>query len=152
MPALTIERADPRSPDAVVLLDRLSNALAAMTGSSGRGSFDITDIDGERAAFLLAYDEEGRAVGCGSYRPFSPDEAEIKRMLALPGTRGVGGALLVTLERMACADGYATALVETRKVNQRAVGFYERHGYRRIPNYGKYRGRPEAVCFSKSLG
>jgi len=36
-------------------------------------------------------------------------------------------------------------------VNGRAVAFYERHGYRVIPNYGKYVGREDAVCIGKVL-
>jgi ribosomal protein S18 acetylase RimI-like enzyme len=32
-----------------------------------------------------------------------------------------------------------------------AVAFYERHGYRVIPNFGKYAGRAEAVCLGKPV-
>jgi hypothetical protein len=31
------------------------------------------------------------------------------------------------------------------------VTFYERRGYSRIPNFGKYVGKEEAVCFEKRL-
>jgi ribosomal protein S18 acetylase RimI-like enzyme len=47
--------------------------------------------------------------------------------------------------------GYETLRLSTRLVNQTAVSFYERNGYRRIPNYGRYQGRDEAVCFEKML-
>lgn len=87
---------DPAGPDAVALLDALSDTLAAITGSSGRASFDVNDVRGDKARFVLG--------------------------------------------------------LETRLVNTRAVHFYERHGYSRIPNYGRYIGRPEAVCFEKTLG
>ena len=36
-------------------------------------------------------------------------------------------------------------------MNLRAVGFCLKHGYELIPNYGKYIGRPEAVCLAKRL-
>ncbi|MGX9944513.1 GNAT family N-acetyltransferase [Bradyrhizobium sp. BTAi1] len=55
------------------------------------------------------------------------------------------------LEAAALGFGYHAIWLETRRVNARAVAFYERHGYRRIPNFGKYAGRPEAVCFEKRL-
>ena len=148
---VTIARGDPRSADAALLLDVLSRTLARITGSSGKASFDIADVEVPRSLFLVAYDRDRRPVGCGSYRPHSPSEAEIKRMLALPGTRGVGAALLAALEQAALDDGYRTAICETRRVNEGAVAFYARHGYAVIPNFGRYEGRPEAVCFGKPL-
>ena len=149
--SVRVERADPRSPEAISLLDQLSETLVAITGSSGRASFDFADVEAEKSLFLIARDENGRPVGCGSYRRVSDDRAEIKRMLALPGTRAVGALILNALEQAARHDGYRTAVLETRRVNKRAVSFYLRHGYGVIPNYGRYEGRPEAICFAKSL-
>jgi ribosomal protein S18 acetylase RimI-like enzyme len=146
-----IESCRPDHPDAIALLDRLSATLAALTGASGRASFDPADVVGPGAAFVIARDDAATAVGCGGYRPVEPGIAEMKRVYAAPGTRGLGAALLAHLERRAIADGYRAIRVETRAVNQRAVRFYERHGFRRIANYGRYVGRPEAVCFEKSL-
>ena len=148
---LRIEPISPVHPDAVVLIDALSGALAAITGDPGRSSFDPADVELPRAKFLLAYDEAGRAVGCGAYRPLLAHVAEIKRMYALPGTRGVGAAILARLEADAAEDGYTETWLETRKVNERAVGFYLRNGYEIIPNFGKYAGRMDAVCFAKQM-
>jgi ribosomal protein S18 acetylase RimI-like enzyme len=72
-------------------------------------------------------------------------------MYARPGTRGVGAALLAHIERAAAGFGYRELWLETRRVNARAVAFYLGHGYAGIDNYGKYAGRPEAVCFGKRL-
>jgi ribosomal protein S18 acetylase RimI-like enzyme len=47
--------------------------------------------------------------------------------------------------------GYKALGLETRLVNERAVTFYERRGYRRISNLGKYVGSTKAVCFEKQL-
>jgi GNAT superfamily N-acetyltransferase len=90
-------------------------------------------------------------VGCGAYRPLMPGVAEIKRMYAAAGTRGVGAVLLAALEQRARADGYAEARLETRRVNARAIAFYERSGYAPVAPWGRYIGRPDAVCFGKSL-
>lgn len=90
-------------------------------------------------------------MGCGGYRPLEPGVAEIKRMYARPGTRGVGAALLAALERRARADGYAAVRLETRRVNGRAVAFYARSGYAPVLAWGRYIGRPDAACFGKSL-
>ena len=47
--------------------------------------------------------------------------------------------------------GYKTLRLETRIVNAKAISFYERNGYRKIPNYGKYAGRANSICFEKNL-
>jgi ribosomal protein S18 acetylase RimI-like enzyme len=142
--------ADPDNDDARALLGELGAALAAITGNNGAASFDAADVRGKRACFLLARDADGLAVGCGALRPLAADVAELKRMYARPGS-GAGRCLLAALERQAEAFGYTEVWLETRKVNARAVAFYEKHGYRTIPNYGKYVGRAEAVCLGKTL-
>ena len=140
----------PDDPRLAGLLDELCDALQAITGSSGRASFDMAEMHGDGAGLLLAT-ADGEPVGCGAFRPLEPGIAEIKRMYARPGTRGVGAALLAALESAARDMGYREAWLETRLVNTRAVRFYERHGYARIENFGKYRGRAEAVCFARTL-
>lgn len=147
---LTVSEEDPASAEAEALMAELSAALAAITGDSGRSSFDAADVRGPKACFLVARDGAGQAVGCGALRPLETGIAEVKRMYARPGT-SAGAAILDHLEKAAAGFGYLTIRLETRLVNARAVSFYERHGYRRIPNYGRYAGRPEAVCFEKSL-
>lgn len=122
-----------------------------ITGASGRASFDPDDVRGAGACFLIARDASGAALGCGAYRPLEPGVAEIKRMYAKPGTRGVGAALLAALEQRARADGYVAVWLETRRVNRRAVAFYVRSGYAPIAPYGRYVERPDAACFGKSL-
>ncbi|MGJ4928311.1 GNAT family N-acetyltransferase [Bradyrhizobium sp. HKCCYLS2038] len=148
---LTMSIEDPASATAEALIAELSATLARITGDSGRSSFDPDDVRGPKACFVIARDGAGQAVGCGALRPLQARIAEVKRMFARPGTAGVGAAILAHLETAAAAYGYQAIWLETRVVNTRAVGFYERHGYRRIPNYGKYAGREEAACFAKQL-
>jgi GNAT superfamily N-acetyltransferase len=146
---------DPAGAEAQALLAELSRTLARITGSDGRASFDVEDVRGERARFVVARDADGRPLGCGALRPLACDAgggiAEIKRMFAVPGCAGVGSAVLAFLEAEAGRLGYEHAWLETRRVNTRAVAFYERRGYDRIANYGRYRGNAAAVCFGKRL-
>ncbi|MBV8046094.1 MAG: GNAT family N-acetyltransferase [Paludibacterium sp.] len=142
---------DPMSADAVMLQSALSSTLWRLTGSSGRASFDPSELRDVRACFVVARGERGEPVGCGALRPIEPGIAEIKRMFALPGHRGVGRSVLAHLESEARRLGYEEIWLETREVNQRAVSFYERHGYVRIANYGQYTGRLDAACFGKCL-
>ncbi len=151
MNIFTIASESPDSATAVALMAALSDTLAAITGDSGRASFDAQDVRGARARFVLARNGEGAAAGCGALRPLADDVAEIKRMYAVPGNAGAGSALLAHLEREARHLGYQQVWLETRVVNTHAVAFYEKHGYARMPNYGKYAGRTDAVCFCKRL-
>lgn len=149
MSSFHITAVDPALPEAVVLLDELSASLAAITGDSGRSSFDMQDVRVPGALFVLAHNADGKAVGCGAFRPMGEGMAEVKRMYAQ--VAGVGIAVLTHLEAAAKEYGYLKLRLETRLVNQRAVAFYEKHGYYRIPNFGKYVGKAEAVCFEKQL-
>ena len=142
---------DPESPEGRLLLVALSETLRQITGSSGAASFDVSDVKVERACFAIARSAGGDAVGCGAFRPLQPGVAELKRMFAMPGSNGAGSAVLAFLERKASEFGYGQVWLETRKVNARAVAFYERHGYRTIASFGRYVGRPEAVCLGKYL-
>lgn len=144
-------REDPWSPDALQLLDELSESLEAITGSTGRASFSPEDIDDPRAVFAVARDGSGTALGCGAIRPLDERTAEVKRMYARVKGRSVGSLLLAFLEDRARELGFAALRLETRKVNETAVAFYLARGYRVIENYGRYAGRDEAVCFEKVL-
>jgi len=141
---------DPDCDAARGLIAELDAALAAICGDSGAQSFDANDVRGPRSVFLVARDMSSVAVGCGALRPLEGDVAEVKRMYARPGS-GAGVQLLRELERRALEFAYREVWLETRRVNVRAVAFYERHGYRVIPNYGKYAGREDAVCLGKVL-
>lgn len=148
---ITITPEDPGSPDAFALLEELSETLRLITGSSGKSSFDANDVRAPDARFVVARDVYGRAIGCGAFRPLQNGVAEIKRMYSRPGTTGVGTAILSCLEVEASRLGYEAVRLETRLANERALSFYERRGYRRIPNFGKYAGNAHAVCFEKPL-
>lgn len=152
MAEFTIEQADPTHPDAIALQAALSTTLEAMTGSSGAQSFSHGDVRVEGSQFLLARDDSGRAVGCVACRPLEQGVVEIKRLFALPGSRGAGRALLRHIEAFARDYGYREAWLETRSSNPTAVDFYLRNGYRIIENYGRYVGQHDAVCFARTLG
>lgn len=149
--ALSIAAVDPDHADSSMLLGELCAALQAITGDSGRGSFAAADVRGPGSRFVIARDAAGRPIGCGAFRPLQQGVAELKRMYARPGSRGVGAALLAHLEAAARELGYRAVWLETRAVNERAVAFYERHGYQRIENFGRYAGNAAAICFGKEL-
>lgn len=142
---------NPLSPDAAALMDELTRTLTRITGEGGTGSFDVADVCAPGGAFVVARSATGEALGCGAVRPLADGVAEVKRMYARPGSRGVGSAVLADLEARARRLGYGALWLETRRVNTAAVAFYTRRGYRPIRNYGRYAGRDECVCLGKIL-
>jgi GNAT superfamily N-acetyltransferase len=142
---------DVDSADAVRLMRELSTVLATMTGNDGTSSFNPDDMRQPGARFAVARIGAGEAVGCGGLRPLDAHTAEVKRMYAVAATQGIGTAVLAFLEAEAASMGYTALWLSTRAVNQRAVAFYERRGYQRIPNFGKYAGDTRSVCFAKPL-
>lgn len=148
---ISIKPEDPYSKDAVRLMEELSDSLTAITGDSGKSSFDAKDVCGSRAIFVIARDQNGEAVGCGAFRPIDSTTVEVKRMYAKAKGCGVGTQLLAYLEAQAKQMNYSAVRLETRLVNSRAVRFYEQNGYSRIPNYGRYINNDRAVCFEKGI-
>ena len=148
---ITILPSNPDSAVALPLLAALNATLTAITGDSGASSFNAAEMQEPGALFVIAQHADGEAQGCGALRPIADGIAEIKRMYAIPGSQGVGSAILRHLESQARAFGYREIRLATRLVNQRALAFYERHAYQRIANFGQYHGRAESACFSKFL-
>lgn len=148
---MKIVEKDPHSEDSFEMMEELSETLEKITGDSGRSSFNAKDISDARAVFVVAYDDEGEAIGCGAIRPINENTAEVKRMYAKSKAKGIGTEILSYLEGQAKKLGYSKFWLETRLVNKRAIDFYERRGYHRIHNYGKYVGRAESVCFEKAM-
>lgn len=148
---ITVEKSDPFSPESHYLIEKLSAELASITGDSGKSNFTPDSMNGDRTLWVVARNQEGRAIGCGAIRPLTENIAELKRMFSDRSAPGIGHALLTFLETSAKNMGYTELWLETRQVNLKAVHFYKQNGYMRIENYGPYIGREEAVCFSKVL-
>lgn len=148
---LTILPEDPATPDVSALLKELCATLESITGDSGSASFDLNDVRVQNARFLVARDAVGNAVGCGAFRPLEHGVAELKRMYSRRTLPGIGSAILAVLENDGTTLGYTVLRLSTRVVNQRAMHFYERMGFYRIQNFGRYAERADAACFEKRL-
>jgi GNAT superfamily N-acetyltransferase len=148
---MKIIETNPKAQDAIDLMEELSKSLELITGDSGKNSFDPNDVCVPRSLFVIAYDDNGEAIGCGAIRPIDEEIAEVKRMFAKNKAKGVGTEVLHYLEVQAQKLGYSILQLETRLINEKAVTFYEKRGYHRIPNYGKYINNPKAVCFEKKI-
>lgn len=124
----------------------------------------LVDIDGDEKDFFASYNnvhldhvlvvyDNGQAVGCGAFKKFDDQTAEIKRMFVLPSQRGKGLAkfILKTIEDWASESGYNSYILETSPQLEPAIALYKKSGYGMIPNFGQYVGVENSVCMKKSI-
>ncbi len=144
---MLIEERHPTDRQLAVLLDAAFGELVNRYGAEGR-----SPVHGD-ARFLVA-GMEGRAVGCGALQPSGDSSiGELKRMYVAPAFRGrgIGGAVLAGLEKLAADIGYLRIRLATGVRQPEAIALYERRGYRLIEPYGKYVDDTLARCYQKAL-
>ena len=108
----------------------------------------VAEIDTAVLAF-----ENGRAVGCGSFKLHAPGTIELKRMYVMPEARGRGNAAQIVgaLEAWARELGNTAAVLETGNLQHEAMALYTRCGYERTPCFPPYDQLPASICMKKSL-
>jgi putative acetyltransferase len=132
----------------VRLLDAYLDDVYGVVQAEYRPFNSLASIDGA----VIAY-EDGLAVGCGCYKRYDDNTAEIKRMFVRPEHRGSGAASLVLeeVEKWAVEEGYSRAVLETGIKQPAAIRFYTKSGYAPTENYGQYIGMESSVCMAKQL-
>jgi GNAT superfamily N-acetyltransferase len=149
-PTFKISLTKPSDIEVVNLLEQLSNNLETRFGSSGKDSFKEWDENDSRFIFIKV-STSIEVIGCGGIRPISNEIGEVKRMYAKYKRTGIGKTVLAFLESEAKKVGYSEIYLETRIKNYEACNFYEKNGYNRIENYGRYIDKKDAACFGKKL-
>lgn len=152
MSTLRLQRTDSSDPNFVELVRHLDADLAERDGEDHSFYAQFNKIDKIKYA-IVAY-EDGRPVGCGAIKEYSPDAMEVKRMYTSPESRGKGVAssILSELERWAAELSYQRCILETGKRQPEAIALYKKKGYQIIPNYGQYADVEDSVCFEKKIG
>ncbi len=146
---LEIVRTDSTHPDFIHLVRFLDAELAVLDGDEHAFYAQFNKID-KIAQAVVAY-ADGRPVGCGAIKDYTPGCMEVKRMYTVPEKRGHGVAsrVLAELETWAAELGCTKCVLETGKRQPDAIALYRKNGYRGIPNYGQYVGMENSVCFEK---
>ena len=122
----------------------------------------LVDIDGEEKDFFAFYNnvqldtvlvvyENSDVVGCGAFKKFDENTAEIKRMFVHPNHRnkGIASYILNELELWANELSFSSFILETSQTLTSAIILYEKKGYKLISNYGQYIGVENSICMKK---
>jgi hypothetical protein len=147
---LAIKISNPNDPSAYSIIEELSQNLYERFGSDGKNSFTDWEHNNPKCVFIIA-ELNAEIVGCGAIRPLSEKRGEVKRMFAKYPRKNIGQSILSFLETKAKELNYEELVLETRVKNKEACLFYLNSNYIKIPNYGKYADRLDAVCFQKKL-
>jgi len=148
--SISIKIVNPNNEKVLAITEELSENLYLRFGSDGKNSFQDWENENSKFVFVIAK-INNEIVGCGAIRPIDENIGEVKRMYSKYPGKKIGQTILGFLENEAVNLGYANLVLETRVKNESAVHFYQKQGYKVIPNYGKYTDRPEAICLGKSL-
>ena len=139
--------------DFVQLCRRLDAALDELVG----GRFERRKYEQynqrDNIHHVLVIYRNGEPVGCGGFKMYDEEHAELKRLFVKETIRdaGIGKELVRRLEAWAKLEGYRWCILETGEPLQAACHLYQKLGYRVIPNYGPYADMPESICMQRKI-
>jgi GNAT superfamily N-acetyltransferase len=148
---ITISEEPLDAPQSEELLRELSADLHRRYRGPHDPGVKPTPLDA--AAFLVARDPGGHALGCVALRRRADGSFEIKRMYVRPEARGqrLGDRLLAAIEERARGLGATRVKLETGLPQPEAMVVYERNGYERIEPFGDYACSPLSRCYAREL-
>ncbi len=151
MEDIKIIRSDSANNDFKSLAALLDKELAIRDGDEHSFYAKYNSLEDIKNAVILYLNKT--PAGCGAFKQYSADTAEIKRMFVKPELRGLGLAIAVLneLEKWAAECGFNNCILETGKKQPEAIRLYSKAGYEKIPNYGQYQNIENSLCFKKAL-
>ena len=148
---IKIIRTDSDNQDFITLVKYLDADLAKRDGNDHSFYAQFNKVD--KIKYVVVAYENGKPIGCGTIKKYSPNTMEIKRMYTMPESRGKGIAtkVLTELEIWATELSCKQCLLETGQRQPEAIGLYKKNGYKLTPNYGQYAAIENSLCFEKKI-
>ncbi len=148
---ITIFRTNSENKHFQDLVTELDKELAIRDGSDHSFYAQFNKIDSLKHT-VVAF-ENNIAVGCGAFKKYSDDIAEIKRMYVPFNKRGQGIAsiILAELEQWCTELHFTKCILETGIKQPEAIRLYTKQQYYIITNFGQYENIANSVCFEKCL-
>lgn len=147
-----IEKASPRLPGAVRLLEQSDAYMAALYPAESNHMVDLAALEVADVTFLVARRGD-EILGCCALVPAGDGTAEIKRMFVDPEARGLslGRRMLEQVEQEARRAGIVAIRLETGIHQPEAIGLYRRSGYVEIGPFAGYSADPLSLFMEKRL-
>jgi putative acetyltransferase len=148
---IQVIRTSAENLDFVALIEKLDKDIEVRDGPEHSFYAQFNKTDSIKHTIVVYEDE--RAIGCGAFKAYKDEVAEIKRMFVNPEDRGKGIAstILKELESWAREANFKSCILETGKKYPEAIALYKKNGFVISSNYGQYEGIEDSVCFSKSI-
>jgi putative acetyltransferase len=142
----------PRQPDVEALLAASDAFAASLYPPDSCYLLDVSELEAPGVEVFVSR-VDGVALGMAALVSRGDGSAELKRMFVDDRARGqrLAGGLLTAIEEHARSAGVGVIQLETGPQSFAALALYDRHGYRRIPNFGQYAGDQFSVCMEKTL-
>jgi putative acetyltransferase len=142
----------PRQPEIEELLRQGDEYMLSLYPPESCHLLSIDELEQPGVTVFVAR-LDGAAVGTAAIVDRGDGSAELKRMFVADAARGrgTGRLLLVEIEVYARNSGIRVIQLETGPLQHAALALYERCGYQLIPNFGKYVGDDNSVCYEKFL-
>ena len=148
---VTVRFADPRSEEARALLGQSHALLSSLYPPEHNHYLSVDELAAPHIDFWIAEDA-ARPLGCVALARLD-GYGEVKSMFVDPAARGkgVGAALMATLEERARATGLPVLRLETGDDLDAAHRLYRRHGFTDCGPFGDYEEGPHSVFMEKRL-
>lgn len=148
---IELVRTNSEDPDFLALVMLLDDELQIRDGVEHSFYAQFNKPVGLSGVVVAYLDET--PVGCGAFKTYSAETAEIKRMFVKSEERGkrIAADILAELEAWAREMDLSECILETGFKQPEAIALYKRSGYDVIPNYGQYAGIENSVCMRKSV-
>ena len=116
---------------------------------------EVNNLEGEHFV-ILVFDEENvekSPIACGSFKEFSSDTIEIKRVFVKKPCRNKGLATFIMekLEKEAKNRGYDFSILVTGINNLPSQSFYKKLDYDIFEGFGFFKGDSDSISFKKEL-
>jgi GNAT superfamily N-acetyltransferase len=113
---------------------------------------EVNTLEGEHFVVLI-FNENNNPIACGSFKEFSRDTVEIKRVFVKKTYRNNGLAIFIMekLEEEAKKQNYDFCILVTGITNLSSRSLYKKLNYDLIEGFGFFKDDSNAISFRKEL-
>ena len=142
---------DEKNEDFISLAKKLWDEYVEISGDTVKEYQKFNNLEGEH--FVILVFDNDKAVACGSFKKFSKDTVEIRRVFVDKEyrRRKLAFYIMGNLEKIAKEKGYSYAVLETGAKNEVSKKFYKRLNYTIVGNFEPFKGMLSCLCMKKKL-